>query len=105
MRDLQTPRLAYPFRIEGARAVQVEQGSEEDVAASVEVLMRSRYGDRQDLPSYGTPDLTFTMNLGEADLDQLREIVNKWEPRAEVEFVIEGEGTKEQTVEIQVRTP
>lgn len=104
MSDLITPRLAYPFRIEGGRAVQVEQDSEDDVRSAVEVLMRTRFGQRRDLPSYGTPDLTFTMGLQEEDLEVIRDLITQWEPRAEVEFTIVGEGTKEQTVEIQVRS-
>jgi phage baseplate assembly protein W len=81
---MNVPQLAYPLRIDpasGTFAV-VEQDSVDDVAGCVEVVLRTRVGDRDELPEFGIPDLTF-LELP-LDLDDLVDMVSLWEPRAEL---------------------
>lgn len=60
--------------------MQNEQGSIEDVTACVEAVLRTRPGDREMLPDFGTPEPLFA-NIP-IDTDSIREAVTTWEPRA-----------------------
>jgi hypothetical protein len=78
------PKLAFPFRMSriGNRfgAAQVDQDTNEEIAASVFVVLATERGDREDDPEYGLDDPTF---IG-VDLEELREVVADGEPRAEL---------------------
>lgn len=76
------PHFALPFRFENGRAVVNEQDSVEDVAACVEAVLRTRPGERDDLPTFGVPDPTFSQ--APLSTDALVRQVQAWEPRAEI---------------------
>jgi phage baseplate assembly protein W len=76
------PHFALPFRMVGGRAVEVEQDSAEDVAACVEAVLRTRPGQRDALPEFGSPDLAFRQLP--VDPDDLVAAVETWESRAQL---------------------
>lgn len=86
VQSVDTPHLAYPFQLlgGGARVAVVEQDSPEEVAACVELLMRTPPGARIDSPDMGVPEQTFLQ--GGADLPQIAQLVSQWEPRALTEL-------------------
>lgn len=78
------PTFSYPLRIDPTTGTfaEVEQDSVDDVAGCVEAVLRTRVGERDELPGFGTPDLAFReLPL---DLDELADMVSLWEPRAEL---------------------
>jgi len=74
------PHFALPFRYEGGRPAVVEQDSIDDIAACVEAILRTRPGQRDEHPEFGTPDLVFRQLP--TDLDAFVDAVEVWEPRA-----------------------
>lgn len=77
----ETPQFASPLRFRDGRPVVVEQDSPEEVRQCVAILARTRIGQRAEHPDYGITDPTFRR---EADLDELREQIQTWEPRAAI---------------------
>lgn len=80
MTDVQIPHIDLPLRFEGTRLAVVEQDSPDEVANSVETVLRYTPGDRPDVPDFGTPDQTFKQ--GGADPDEIERSIETWEPRA-----------------------
>lgn len=82
--SIDTPQIALPFEIlSSGRVREVEQDSLDEIAMSVEAILRYPLDYREELPEFGVPDLTFA----EAHDDQstiLAEHVARWEPRAEI---------------------
>lgn len=80
------PHFALPFRFgRDGHAVVVEQDSTDDIAACVEAVLRTRPGEREELPAFGSPDPTFEQ--APVRLDAIAAAVAAWEPRAE--FLLE----------------
>ena len=80
------PHAALPMRLDrrGEPAI-VEQDTVVEVAQSVEVLIRTRPGDRSLSPQYGIDDPTF--NPAAESLVGLTDVAQRFEPRATVEVV------------------
>lgn len=83
MSNPDTPQIAYPFEILSSGKVrEIEQDSIDEIAMSVEMILRYPLGYREELPEFGAPDLTFTTA---ADTSQiLADHVTRWEPRAPI---------------------
>lgn len=79
---MQAPHFALPFRVVGGRAAVNEQDSIDDVAACVRAVLLTHPGERDALPEFGTPDLTFAQLP--VDADAIADAVEAWEPRARV---------------------
>lgn len=79
---MQAPHFAFPFRVANGRVAVNEQDSPDDVAACVQAVLRTRPGERDALPNFGSPDLTF--HQLPVDPDTLADLVEGWEPRARV---------------------
>lgn len=75
------PHFSIPFRVEGARAVVVEQDSTDDVVACVLAILLCPKGYRAELPEFGLEDPTFTE--GAPDIDAIARAISEWEPRAD----------------------
>lgn len=76
------PHIAIPFTVsisDGTAAV-VEQDTGEEITQCVAMLVGSRPGDRQAVPTYGLPDPTFTG----INPIILQTSTATWEPRATV---------------------
>lgn len=77
-----TPHLKIPFEVNDGQVAVVEQDSIDDVTGCVFSVLATERGTRPELPEFGLADPTF--RLGGVDLDELRDVVEEWEPRAEV---------------------
>jgi predicted component of type VI protein secretion system len=79
------PHFRVPFQI-GAfgAAVVVEQNSLTDIGKCVEAIVKTRVGQRAEVPGFGIPDLTFTTDRSAAG-DVIAAQIEAWEPRAEIE--------------------
>lgn len=86
MHELDTPQFDLPFRLDssGRDVVMVEQDSLDDVANSVETLIRTPLGWFEENPDYGVVDGTF--DEGRVDTSEIQTAIGQWEPRAEVEM-------------------
>lgn len=78
------PKLRTPFRVtitgSGVKAQVVEQDSIQDVTQCVYAILATPPGSRLDYPEMGVEDPTFS----ELDLEDVRAMVETYEPRAEV---------------------
>lgn len=79
------PHLRIPFRFgpDGSAEV-VEQNSHDEIAQCVAVLLKTRQGERIEVPAYGIPDQTFVSET-QVPIGAIEAAVEQWEPRAEVE--------------------
>lgn len=78
------PHFVLPFRIDPhtAAAATVEQDSLDDIAHCVEAVLRTRPGERDENPDFGSPELTFrSVPVHTADI---QDAVEQWEPRASI---------------------
>lgn len=76
-----TPHFALPFRVTSAGADTVEQGSLDEIIASVYGALAYQQGQRIERPDFGLPEQAFLQ--GGADLDEIRATIARWEPRAD----------------------
>jgi phage baseplate assembly protein W len=74
------PHFSLPFRIEGGTVATSEQDTLEEIADCVEAVLRTTVGARLELPEFGIPDQSFSLNG--ADPHAIDAAVQKWEPRA-----------------------
>lgn len=83
-KKINTPQLAYPFEITASGAVrEVEQDSLDEIAMSIEIILRYPLGYRDELPEFGIPDLGFREST-EDIAAMLADYVTRWETRAPV---------------------
>jgi hypothetical protein len=76
-----TRHLDLPFHFNSdGHAATVEQGSIEDITNCVEATFRTVIGQRQELPDFGIPDLTF--GVQPLNLQQIVDHLSEIEPRA-----------------------
>lgn len=78
------PHLAVPFRITGTRAATVEDGTLDEVAQNVRVILGTRTGERLAVPAFGTADPTFGLAGATPDAAEVEGAVTEWEPRATI---------------------
>lgn len=71
--------LAFPLRVTPTGLATVVQDSADDIAQSIQLLLRTRPGERRSVPDYGLPDPTFGTRLDE---DDVLEAISEWEDRA-----------------------
>lgn len=76
---METPQFDLPFRLasDGAALVETEQDELDEVAQSVETLLRTPLGFVEENPDYGVSDQTFTE--GDVDLDEIQTAISQWE--------------------------
>lgn len=79
----ETPQFDLPFMIDPltGQPAEVEQDGLEDIADSVETLLRTRLGFLEENPDYGIADPTF--EEGEPDLEDIQAAIGAWEDRAD----------------------
>lgn len=73
------PHLALPFELTTTGAPVVEQGTVEEVAQCVAVLLATEVGERGAVPTYGAPDVLFAQQI---DTGAISHAIATWEPRA-----------------------
>ena len=74
------PHFSLPFRFATPGAAVTEQDSLDEIADAVYAVLVCPVGFRVESPLFGTPDQTFAMPA--PDLDELRNAIETWEPRA-----------------------
>lgn len=74
------PHFSLPFRIVAGTAAVTEQDTLEEIADCVEAIIRTPAGTRLELPEFGIPDQSFSLNG--ADPAPIVTAVQQWEPRA-----------------------
>lgn len=74
------PRFAWPMSLTPAgQFATVKQDSDEDIVQCLRAIVRTKPGERPDVPDMGVADLTFEETP--VDLDGVRETVARHEPR------------------------
>lgn len=77
---LQNPCYDFPYRVDATgRPVEVERNSADELANCVQVALLTRPGDVDELPDYGTDDLTHRELP--VSMTRLVEQVERYEPR------------------------
>lgn len=92
MPTVETPRFAYPFAVSDSSFAVVEQDSDDDLAASVEVIASTPVGSRLDEIEFGVPDLFFTQMPADLGADEIAEAVEEWDDRIDAETVASIDG-------------
>lgn len=87
MSSVEIPHLSLPLRFVPGQskrmsAAVTEQDSMDEIADCVLAILLCPQGFRVELPEFGIPDPAFT----DVDLEQLREQIEEWEPRADAEL-------------------
>lgn len=86
MADLvNTPQLAFPFRISGRDVAVVEQDTATDREQNAEVVIRYTIGERTAVPDFGIPDQA--MRERGVDPQEIASHIAIWEPDVETEIV------------------
>ncbi len=74
------PHFSLPFRFATPYAAVSEQDSLDEISDCVYAVLVCPYGFRVELPTFGLPDPTFSVPA--PDLDEIRDVIDLWEPRA-----------------------
>jgi phage baseplate assembly protein W len=74
------PHFSLPFRFVSPQAAVSEQDSLDEIADCVYAILVCPRGFRIESPLFGLPDPTFAMPA--PDLDEIRDAIETWEPRA-----------------------
>jgi phage baseplate assembly protein W len=77
MTKIDTPQLAYPLEFKGGRFTEVEQGSLDELAMSIEILLRYPQGLREDQPDFGVRDLPLRP-LNDDLVSEIRGAIVRW---------------------------
>jgi len=76
------PHFAFPFRISGGKAVEVEQDTIDDIASCVHAILSVERGELLHMPGFGVTDLPFL--VGSASTEEIIQAIRTQERRAEV---------------------
>lgn len=79
-----TPHLEVPLRFAGDKMAVVEQDSDAEIIQCVQATLSYRPGERLDDDEFGLREQAFIQNG--ADLDEIRQAITRWEPRADFEL-------------------
>lgn len=89
-REVQNPHFQLPFRLGAVNggAFVNEQDSVDDVIDCIKAIIAFPIGSRQDLPTFGSPDLLFRKVTNQA-ISQMQQAIVRWENRAAI--VVDGQ--------------
>lgn len=76
------------------------QDSFDEIASSVEMIVGTVEGSRTGAPSYGVPEIP----LAPIDAGNIKNIIEQWEPRAQVDVQIRYDDAGEASMDITVKT-
>lgn len=94
------PHALSPFTL-GAKGTQVvEEGSVENIKSSAFNILSCDVGFRDDVPTFGVPDITFQTEP--IDLTQLQEPIETWEPNADLELESHRGAIGEAIIEVAI---
>lgn len=77
------PHLSLPFRLQDGSFATSEQGTADEIADCVQVLVSTVTGQRIEVPTYGIPSPVFAQEAPQVS-PILLATVQKWEPRANI---------------------
>ena len=77
-----------------------EQDSIDEIADCALATMLCPLGFRVELPSFGLPDMTFAMPR--VDTDEVRTVIERWEPRAALRLTQEPDALDELIDRVQM---
>jgi phage baseplate assembly protein W len=95
--------LKVPFQVEGESALVVGDGTLDEGIQNVDVVLRSRRGDRLMSLDFGISDQVFDFRQSSPDLVEIEAAVAQWEPRARLSFSERIEEGVTSRVQIGVR--
>lgn len=94
------PHFSLPFRFASPAAAVTEQDSIDEIADCVFAVLVCPVGFRVESPLFGLPDQTFAMPA--PDLDEIRDAVESWEPRAAALLATEPDAVDELVAHVEV---
>jgi len=82
-----TPHFSLPFQFASGvgHALCQDQDTDEEITNCVRMILLFPIGSREDLPSFGCPELLFRQLTNEASLGRLHTAVVNWEPRVDID--------------------
>lgn len=83
------PHFSLPFRFEGTTVAMNEQDTIDEVADCVEAVLRCPIDFRVELPEFGSDPTLFEQ--APIPLENVRQAVLLWEPRADADFDEQGD--------------
>lgn len=88
--DVRNPHFQLPFRFGGINggAFVNEQDSTDDIIDCIKAIIAFPIGSRQDLPTFGVPDLLFK-RVDDQVISQVQLAIARWEVRAAI--TVDGE--------------
>lgn len=97
--EIDTPHFKAPFRISGATARYVEQGSIDEIVQNCIAILRTPYGSREDMQDFGLIQQEFedVKNITSHDIEAA---LTRDEPRAKA---LTSEQMRELVREVQVQ--
>jgi phage baseplate assembly protein W len=99
MEEFDTPHLRSPFRIAGATAMYVEQGSIEEIIQNCVAILRTPYGSREDMQDFGLIQQEFE-DVKDITTHDIEAALMRDEPRARA---LTSEQLKSLAREVQVQ--
>jgi phage baseplate assembly protein W len=81
MEEFDTPHFKSPFRIRGATAEYVEQGSIDELIQNCVAILRTPYGSREDEPNFGMAQQEFE-DAQHITIHDIEAAIQRDEPRA-----------------------
>lgn len=79
--EVDTPHLSTPFRISGATADYVEQGSIDEIIQNCITILRTPFGSKDDMPNFGLIQQEFE-DVGSITTHDIEAALLRDEPRA-----------------------
>lgn len=81
------PHFSLPFQFANGvnPALCHDQDTDEEIMDCVRMILMFPVGSREDLPSFGCPELLFRQLTNEASLGRLHAAVVNWEPRVDID--------------------
>lgn len=79
--EVDTPHFKSPFRISGATAEYVEQGSIEEIVQNCVAVLRTPYGSREEEPNFGLIQQEFE-DITSITVQEIEAALMRDEPRA-----------------------
>lgn len=76
------PHFAFPLTFSGGTFAKVDQDTDDDLDKSINVLLLTPLGSREELPQYGVPDLLSAQMPYQTG--PILAALSRWEPRAAV---------------------
>jgi len=104
-KDVKNPHFQVPFRFGGINggAFMNDQDTFDDIRDCIKTIIAYPIGSRQELPTFGSPDVTFQVDTGRIPV-KLKSAIALWEPRPATALTGQQGITDEMLVGILTKT-